>query len=543
MIETILTSELIEKYTKEGRWQGVAHLAVFERNVTFLPDKIAIKDKRSSVTYQELNNKANRLAVALGKLGVTKEDRVAIQLPNWVELGYVYFAACKLGAITVPIVSYYRKKEVKYILEHSEAKIFFVPENFAGFDYASFAQELLNEVPTLQHVIVVRGTAPKEGILLLENLLNTAGEVAPYLVKPDPNDLVLLQYTSGTETQPKGVLWTYNVQACGAFIGQSNGLGTTDIILAVAPVCHAFAFQVGLFMSTWFGATLVMQESFQPEETLELAAKEKATVIAAVPPQIISIVNVVEAKGMEDKLQTVRYFQSAGAACPEAIIRKLQTKFYCGFCTIYGMTENSCISVTNLNDPPELIATTAGHPHPSLEIKAVDDEGNDLPPGEIGELVYRGGTVFAGYFKDLPGTRKLFRGEWFLTGDLGYVGEDGYVRVAGRKKDTINRGGEKFSPQEVEELLYAHPKVLQVAVVAMPDPRLGERSCAYVVPQEGAFLTLEEITTFLNAKEIARFKLPERLELVKELPMTSSGKIRKVVLREMIAQEIQQEFR
>ncbi|MDP2663133.1 MAG: AMP-binding protein, partial [Dehalococcoidia bacterium] len=400
-------------------------------------------------------------------------------------------------------------------------------------------------LPGLRHILVLDDEVPT-GAVSLAQMLETPIEAryAPdYLAsfRPDPNEVMLLNYSSGTEAAPKAPMWTHNMFLPSHWRTEILGVTDDDVVLNLAPLYHGFALvMAGIASSFHHGATLVLMDRFVAEDAVALAERERAQVVLAVPPQVASILALDLSRY---DLSSIRAFATGGAAAGVELKRQLRARVGCELLALWGSTEGGSL-MAHLDDPPEVIDGTVGRPvHPAVEFRVLaDDQVTEVPVGEIGELAIRGPTVFAGYFKDPQRTAAIFNRDGFcLTGDLAYLGQDGNWRIVGRRKEIINRGGEKISPLEVEEAIQAHPGVAAAAVVAMPDQRLGERACAYVVPRVGVELSLGDIVSFLRSRGLATFKLPEHLEIVDSLPATGSGKVRRNTLREAIARKLREE--
>ena len=538
------TPELIREYTEKGYWGRQTVAERFDQTVEAHPDKLAIIDSQGRTTFRELALMANRLALGLAEAGVRPGERVAAQLPNRAEALAVVLALARIGAPIAPAVHYYRAAEMEHIVKHSEAAAAIIPGRFDGHDYVKMMESIRPRLPLLRHVFVMYGESPAGTISLAEILQSRLEDryppdhLAPF--RPDANDVMVLNYSSGSEAAPKAPMMTHNILLLGSWRTQNLGMTQNDVALAIAPLYHGFGLVLaGLAACVCHGATLVLMDRFIPEDALALVQQEGANLVFAVPPQIVSL---LAADLSRYDLSSLRALVTAGAAVAPEVIRQVKERMGCTYINMWGSTEGGSL-MCRLDDPPKIIATTVGRPaHPSIEFRVMAEDGvTEAPRGEIGEIGIRGPTVFAGYFQDPERTAAAFNPEgFFLTGDLGYVGEDGNMRLVGRKKEMINRGGEQISPREIEELLLGHPGIAEVAMVAMPDPRLGERACAYVVPRNGAQISLSDLVSFLRARGLATFKLPERLEVVPSLPMTPSGKVRKNLLREDVARKLQQ---
>ena len=539
-IETRLTPGLIAEYTSKGYWSQVTVGERLDRMVNVFPDKTAIVDARRRVSYREFGRMVDALAQGLRSLGIKNGDRLTAQLPNRVEAMASFFAAAKLGAVLCPVVPYYRAAEMRYILERSESSAIIMPDSFGNFDYVQMLREIRPSVPGLKHIIVTGDQIPENATSFQELVSRPPGSASEAVPKPDANAPLALMFTSGTEAAPKAPIWTHNTVHNSIFYNSGFGFTEKDTLLSLAPVYHAFGLLVSCNMIlSEIGATCVWMDAFDPEEALHLVEQERATAVLGVPPQLMAILNHPSLKKYD--LSSLRVFITGAAPMPAEGIRRLRAEVGCDFVTLWGASESVAGPITRADDPPEIAATTVGRPAAAeVEIVVFDeDRSRILPPGQPGEMAIRGPFVHAGYFRAPELTQRSFHPDgWFFTGDSIVIDDKGYVRFISRIKDIINRGGEKISPREVEEILYTHPKVLMVAMVGMPDPRLGERNCVYIVPRSGETMTLDEIVAFLQERGIAKVKLPERLELVDALPTTASGKIRKNVLRDEIAKKL-----
>ncbi|MDP2936664.1 MAG: AMP-binding protein [Dehalococcoidia bacterium] len=546
-IETRYTPEIIEEFTRKGYWSDKIIPDRLDERARLTPDKEAVVDSYRRVTYAQMARMVDRMALGFLELGIRKGERVTIQFPNRVEGLCLFYALGKIGAIVCPVVPYYRGAEVGYILESSESVAYIAPREFGGFDYAQMIEELRPRLPKFKHLIVAGGPVPA-GAVSLDQILETPLESKyppDYLrqFRPDANDVLAFVYTSGTESSPKGPIWTHNGCHNSRWFNEAWKINENETVLNLAPIFHALGLtEAGYVTPMVIGARMVMMDVFSPEEALRLIHQEKANVLLGVPPQLISILNH-PGLGKWD-LSSLRLATASGGPTPGEVIRQLREKIGCNFIAFWGMTECVVGMITRLDDPVEVPCNSIGRPaSDAVEIRVYsEDHSRVLGPGEPGEMAVRGPMVFGGYYKDPERTKQVFNEEgWFLTGDSVMMREDGNICFVGRKKDIINRGGEKISPREVEELLFTFPKVMNVAVVGMPDQRLGEKSCAYIIPKPGETITFDEVVNFLKEKRIANFKLPERVEIVDALPMTASGKIKKNVLRDDVVSKMKAE--
>jgi cyclohexanecarboxylate-CoA ligase len=495
------------------------------------PEPVAVVDGAVRLTYQEFERRIRAVAAGLAGLGVGPGEVVSWQLPNWHEALVLHHAVLRLGALSNPIVPIYRSHEVGYILREAGSRVVVVPETFRGFAHAAMVAELAATSPALRHVVTVRSAGGAE--LPFEQLLAAAPGTAPV---PDrtSDDPILLMFTSGTTAAPKGVLHTHRtLDYENRSIIDVYGLSRDDVVFMPSPVTHITGLLYGVQLPAMLGTRVVLQEVWDPTVALGLIEAERATFTVAATPFLHGLVHHPELASYD--VSSLRVFACGGADVPPSLIRDAGERLGCAATRVYGSTEFPTLSTSPPDDPLDRRAGTDGRAIAAAEYRIVDDADADLPVGTVGELLVRGPELFPHYLRpaDDEGTRTA--DGWFRTGDLAVADVLGYVSIRGRRKDIILRGGENISVTEVEEALFEHPSVGEVAVVAMPDPVMVERGCAFVVPAPGAAApTLADLAEFLTGKGLARQKLPERLELVDALPRTQSGKVQKFRLRERI---------
>jgi cyclohexanecarboxylate-CoA ligase len=420
-----------------------------------------------------------------------------------------------------------------------ESQVAVVPASFRGFDHAAMLAALRPALPRLRHVLVARGEGP-DGTTPLAALTDQSWEARSdrgALPGTDANRVHEVVFTSGTTGEPKGVMHTQNT-TCSTIhrVIERLELSDRDVILMASTVGHQTGYLYGYCASLLLGATTVWMDVWNVEEAARLIEAEGVTATMGATPFLRDL--TYSEAGRD--LRSLRLFISAGAPIPRALVRDARARLGCVVSAGWGMTENGLVTCNGLRDPEEKIFGSDGLPVPGMELAVVDGDGAPVPAGIEGDLLARGAAQFVGYFRRPQFTADAHTADgWFRTGDRATIDRDGYLAITGRTKDVIIRGGENIPVVEVENLLYTHPKIAGVAIVAMPDPRLGERACAVVVPREGQTLTLTEIVRFLEQHQLARQKFPERLELVSEFPTTPSGKIQKYKLRDLVAQRME----
>jgi len=526
---TILNDEQIEAHTRAGYWVNRTITDHLDEVAAATPDKTAFIDSRRTITYGSLKREVDRCALGLLELGVEPGDVVSFQLPNWIEWIVVHYAASRIGAISNPLIPIYREREVGFMVGLARSKVLVVPQQFRGFDYPAMVEKLRPGWPQLEHVLVVGSSWDSFAATPWEQRRDPASLAE---LRPDPNDVTLLIFTSGTTGEPKGVMHTHNT-AIAANNPLSGRLGITadSVVHMASTLAHLTGFLYGARLPVQNGASCVLQDVWDARRFVELVAEHGITYTSAATPflhDLLSAPNLAE-----HDLSSLQRFCCMGAPIPRALVRQARRKLP-GMVVLggWGQSENGLVTLGIPGDPDEKIIDTDGYPWPGMRIRVVDSDGAVLPPGTEGRLQVSGPFLFVGYADRLEMTKSCFDGEWFDTGDLATIDADGYLRIAGRTKDVIIRGGENIPVAYVENVLYEHPDIEAVAVVATPDPRLQERACACVVLKPGAqALSFEKMRAFLAEKGVAKQYWPERLELLDELPRTASGKIQKFQLR------------
>ncbi len=529
----------------QGLWHDRTINDDLDACVATCPDKTALtavqaeSGKVTQFTYRELSNMADRVAVGLSKLGVGHNDIVACQLPNWWQFTVTYLACSRLGAVMNPLMHIFRERELSFMLKHGEAKVLIIPQNFRGFDYEKMVHDLQPSLPDLMHVVVVNGTGPNSFEALLSGPAWEQDSQAQAVLtqhRPGPDDVTQLIYTSGTTGEPKGVMHTANTVMANIIpYAERLHLNADDVVLMASPMAHQTGFMYGLMMPIMLKASAVLLDVWEPLRAIELIRSAGATFTMASTPFLTDLAKNVEASGQS--VPTLRTFLCAGAPIPGPLVEQARSVLGTKIVSAWGMTENGAVTLIELNDPDERAFTTDGLPLPGVDLKVVDDAGVALPPGEAGKLFVRSCSNFGGYLKraHLNGTDA---DGWFDTGDLARLDAQGYVRITGRSKDVIIRGGENIPVVEIESLLYRHPAVAMAAIVSYPDERLGERACAVVVLKPNQTLDLPGLVDYLKSQKVAVQYIPEKLEIRDAMPATPSGKIQKFKLREILREQM-----
>lgn len=543
-IETNLTPERRKSMLADGAWNDMLLTDYLDEAATAAATRPAIVTYRmvdgshASLTYAELSDWVTRIAAGLAGLGVGKGEVVSCQLPNWWQMTALHLACIRIGAVLNPLMPIFREHELRFMLAQAESKVFVVPGVFRGFDHAAMARGLKTELPNLEQVLVVDGQdADSFESILLERAWEQETDTATLFSdrRPGGDDVVQLLYTSGTTGKPKGVMHTSNTLMSHIRpFATRLGLGNDDTVFMPSPLAHQLGFLYGLMLPIYLKATAVLQDTWKPAEAVDIIRAERPSLMLGSTPFLADIAEQAETHGPD--LQSLKLFMCAGAPIPSPLVEKAARNLPTRIISAWGMTENGAVTTTRPGDDPSRAVHTDGLPLPFMELKVTDLEGNPLPPGEEGPLYVRGASLFVGYFKQ-PELYGVDAEGWFPTGDLARLDEQGYVRITGRSKDVVIRGGENIPIVDIENALYQHPAIQAVALVGRPDERLGERLCAYVALKGGhESLTLDEITAFLTERQVTRQYQPEFLEVLDELPRTPSGKIQKFKLREQTTQ-------
>ena len=528
-------------YRQQGLWGDASLADYWQQTARAMPDKIAVVDNHgASYTYSALDHAASCLANWMLAKGIESGDRIAFQLPGWCEFTVIYLACLKIGAVSVPLLPSWREAELVWVLNKCQAKMFFAPTLFKQTRPVDLILPLQNQLPQLQQIVGVDKLAPAASSLSLSQIIadNTSLTTA---ITTHGDELAAVLFTSGTEGLPKGVMLTHNniLASERAYCARLN-LTWQDVFMMPAPLGHATGFLHGVTAPFLIGARSVLLDIFTPDACLALLEQQRCTCMLGATPFVYDLLNVLEKQPAD--LSALRFFLCGGTTIPKKVARECQQRGI-KLLSVYGSTESSPHAVVNLDDPLSRFMHTDGYAAAGVEIKVVDDARKTLPPGCEGEEASRGPNVFMGYFDEPELTARALDEEgWYYSGDLCRMDEAGYIKITGRKKDIIVRGGENISSREVEDILLQHPKIHDACVVAMSDERLGERSCAYVVlkaPHHS--LSLEEVVAFFSRKRVAKYKYPEHIVVIEKLPRTTSGKIQKFLLRKDIMRRLTQD--
>jgi 2,3-dihydroxybenzoate-AMP ligase/mycobactin salicyl-AMP ligase len=533
-----------EKYNSCRWWSGLTFGDILDRAADIHPEKEAFVDRKTRLTYGEARKKTNKLAIGLIDLGIQPLDRVLVQLPNWNEFVFAYFALQKIGAIPVLLIDRYRQLEINNLISLTGATSWIVASRYKKTDYVPIINDILKENPEFKNIITVRGDRDHKPFSSLERLIEEVEMTEDNLARltsraPDPMQVAHMGPTGGTTGAPKIVPRTHNSLITGIeYCSKSWEQNNQDVNLLAGPIGHDLTFTKGFIGSILMLGKIVFLDSTDDKEICEAIEKERVTSIIWVPTLAQRMLQYKDLD--KHDLSSLKKMHSAGGTSHPDLVKdvtkKLKMKFYNGYGATEGMT-----TITRTTDNLETICTAVGRPTcPYDTYKVIDKEGNKLPPNTQGELVLKGPGVFTGYYNNPEENKEAFTKDgFFRTGDVATIDEKGYITLTGRIKEMINRGGESISATEIERLINRHPDVAAVAVIPMPDPLMGERVCAYIQPKAGTQLSSNEIISFLKEQKASVLQLPERIEFIDTMPYTGAEKLDKKSLREDIEKKFQ----
>ncbi|OUS12379.1 cyclohexanecarboxylate-CoA ligase [Gammaproteobacteria bacterium 53_120_T64] len=538
IVDPIVSQQRIDAMRIGGWWRDENLLDYFDAALLACPDAVAIVDYRTEtgekiiMTYRQLAAKAERVAVALAHYGIEKQDIVSFQLPNWWEFVAVNLACLRIGAVSNPLMPIFREHELSFMVDFAESKVLIVPKQFRGFDHEQMIAGMRDKLPHLEHVFVVGGDADNSfATALLNHSLSTDSAALFKARQLHPNDVVLMLYTSGTTGMPKGVMHSANtfLFSVDKMIERCE-LNQDDDVFMGSPLAHLTGFMYGMWMPMVLKTKMIFLDIWNVDLAWQLMAQENASFAMGATPFLADLSNSTQRQDCNS--ERFRVFVCGGAPIPSALAEKATAALSIKLMAVWGMSECGVVTTTKLNDSPGKIFGSDGVAVPACEVKIVDEKNNSLPVGREGRLLEKSPSTFIGYLKR-PEAYDVDENDFFDTGDLARMDADGYIRITGRSKDIIIRGGENIPVVEVENLLYKHPDIVDCAVVAMPDERLGELGCCFVTLTEGIELTFQKMIAYLLENQLAKNYLPEHLEIIPDMPRTASGKIQKFQLREM----------
>ena len=547
------TAEQVEQFYASGQWTDENFTELLRSRVEAHADKVFVTDGVHALTYADLYDTSQRLALGLRRRGLEYGDRVAVQLPNWAAFVVIAAALSRLGAVMVPVMPIYRRDEVSHVVSDASVKMAIAPVDFKGFDYVSMFDEIRRDSDSLTTIVAVR--APENAhealasrdVLVLEDLVVQdipAEEIDEELnLRVHPDDPFVIVYTSGTTSRPKGCLHTFNTYASGArALTVAFGHTEADVQFGPSPITHTTGLVTSVLIPLLAGASTHVMAEWNPVQGL--AEIEKFGCTAAVTATtFLQTLLAASDEHPDADLSSLRVWTCAGSPIPSSVVENAKSKLpEASILSLYGRSENLSTTTCTVEDDPQRAVTSDGAALPGAEVRIVGEDGYEVPRGSEGDIAYRGPSHMIEYLNRPEDTAELFTPEGFSrSGDVGVMTDDGFVRVTGRTKDIVIRGGMNISVREVEDKLADHPDLLALAVVGMPDEKLGEKVCCYVVAKPGHTApAVDELRDYLTSRGVAIQKTPERVIAIDELPMTATGKIQKHILRERIAEELDQ---
>jgi len=541
--------EMVDEFLNEGYWTQELFYDFWDRNAREYGDREALVDSKYRVTWAEAKRLVDGIANTWVQMGIPPYSRIIIQSPNSVYGFLARIASERAGLISLTVYPYLRQRELEYMVERTEASAVVIPHEYRKFDYLEMYKDLQQRFPHLKNIFLFDDAVPDSAPQNTYSLTQLAREAAEKPIdekvlnerRLDPLwNIALLTTTSGTTGLPKLVEWPAAPRVCTSKGRVSIwGLNNKDITMAIAPHAGGAAGTLTYFAAPLAGAKTVMLEEFVPEDALALIEKEKATAIGVVPTHLV---RMLECDTSKYDLSSLRFIRSAGGYLSPQIAEEAEQAFGAVITSDLGTQDMGSVSGCRVEDTKDLRRRTVGRMLPGNRVVLKDEDGNEVPDGEPGILYFRGPHAPAGYYRDAELTSTVFDPDgWTTTGDIVKFDQE-CLWILGRAKDMIIRGGQNIYPAEIEGLLNDHPKVAAVAVVGYPDREMGERTCAYVIPKSGQAFSFDEMVEFLKGKQLAMFKLPERLEVVPEFPAVGdSGKVNKETLKKQIAEKVKQE--
>ncbi|MBI5252145.1 MAG: AMP-binding protein [Desulfomonile tiedjei] len=529
-------------YVSRRWWTGLTYRDLVDKAADKYPERTAVVDHATRLTYLQLRETADRLAIALLDLGIKPQQRVLVQLPNWHEFAYTYFALQKIGAIPVLLIDRYRQYEANHLCSLLQASAWVVPEALGKTDYRPIVAEVLKNNPQTRHVIMVRAgeDCPHHRLEdLIAGVSRTENNLARLEAsRPDPSDVAHMGPTGGSTGIPKVAPHTHNDLLCNMeYAGAAWELNLHDVLLVVTPIGHDLTFTKGFTSIVSCSGRVVMLDSTTPDSICDAIQKEKVTALPCVPTLASRLVNFERLH--EYDLSSLQKMYCAGGKSQPELVKAVREKLGCVFINGYGSTEGMS-TMTRSHYDLDRICRTVGRPTcPYDAYRVIDENGRELPPNTKGELVVKGPGVFTGYYKNPEENETAFTSDgFFRSGDLAMIDDRGDIVLCGRLKDIVKRAGENINAAEVETLISGHPDVVLVAVIGMPDREMGERVCAYIQPRDGARLDFAAIISHLKELGASVLQFPERIEFVEAMPLTKVGKLDKRRLREDVEEKL-----
>lgn len=535
------TSELIEEYIAKGYWRPEVVTDFWDRNAALYPDREAIVDSRTRLTWRQAKRHIDRIALGFVEMGFHQDDVIAFQLYNCVEVFTVRLACQKAGVIPVSMMPTFREAEVEAILKRAKARGIVIPREYRKFDFFHMIQEMRPRLPDLKQVFVIGDDVPAGAVSIAEMVQRPLeGAYTPgYLdaAKIGPYEIGVVLTTSGTTGLPK----CSEIPVAGQlFSGREYierlRLSPEDVLAGIAPAVGGAGSTLLFSAAPQVAARIALLERFEAEDAFKFIEREKVTGSAIVPAQLALMVS--HPSMSKHDLSSLRFLQSATALLSPSLALEVEKNLGGRVVQNCGTIECGSTFASSLDDPQDVRVGTVGRPLTGTEVKLLDDDGKEVAPGLVGQVAVRGPSCSGGLFNSPEATAQIWKSGWIVWEDLARFDEQGNLVLVGRKSDTIIRGGQNIYPKEIEDILMQHPSVMVAAVVRMPDRVMGEKACAYVVTRPGGSFSFQQMIDFLRQRKIATYKLPERLEIVAELPLRGEQKVDKRTLERDIAQKL-----
>ncbi len=537
-----------KQFYQKGWWRDSTAIDDFEHISRTSPMKTAVvtnfieSARVEETSYSDLAMFVNRISAFLVENGVSVGDVVSVQLPNWWQFNAIALATLRIGAVLNPIIPAHRERDVGFMARLVSSKMCFIPSIYRGFDYPAMMLKVASDLPFLTHTVVVNGEIRHGFVSFEEDVLGYPWEernkTCLVAIKPDPDQITEILFTSGTTGEPKGVGHTHNTMFARArSIYEVLGLSAEDVVFMPSTLGHSTGFIYGCITPAMLGMKAVYQDIWDPEKALDIIEREKVTWSFTSTTFVIDLIRAQ--RRSPRKLSSLRYLVSGGATIPPAVVKETKAVLSARLMAVWGMTENGAVTCTRPGEAEFAASSSDGLPSPWMEIRVTDPAtGKVLGLDTVGELKVRGASQMLGYVNRPKFNLACTDADgWFSTGDLARIDSQGHLRVTGRIKDLIIRGGENVPVAEIESLLYGHPAISDIAIVAYFDERLGERACAVAVPNVGSELRLEDLTAYLESAGVAKVYWPERLMILDALPYNATGKVQKFRLKQMIADQ------
>ncbi|MBT4159702.1 MAG: AMP-binding protein [Gammaproteobacteria bacterium] len=540
------SKEYGDRFREMGLWIDETLHGHFDEKVEEHADVVILITPERKFTMHEFQQETLSLAAGLLNAGVSQGDIVGVQLPNWIEFCCLQIALSRIGAVIQPLHMVFGERELKNLCAFNETDAVIVCGEYRDKDYAAQMRGAVSENEGVKTFIVVR-SEPEAGEYLLQDLIEEGRSNHDRLdgIQINPDDVFYLNFTSGTTGNPKGFLHSHNTLISRMILTAKMQSAMSDgehrVSLACSPMTHSYG-HFSTYGCVFGPSPMVLVDRYNPTQILEFIQADKVTSLSGTPAHMMGIIDHVDFEKYDTS--SIKSVGVGGARSSPELIDRLDKLWGVKTGNTYGMGENLVHCMTFPNDPEDKIKDTVGRPVPWVELKIVDtkDRSRVCETGEIGEICFRGPTLFVGYNKQPEKTAETRDSDgWFFTGDLGQVDEEGYLSFAGREQEVINRGGSKIYPKEVEDLLGSHPNIREAAVVGMPDERMGEKVCAYVIPQEGVEITLDDVKEYFMELKAMKYLIPEALINLEAFPMTPTGKVRKASLQDDARKMVEQQ--